>query len=49
MTRIKSRNIPTNISHNGVTEEFFFNKSFVFDMYVLIIKNTNPFSLERKI
>ena len=39
----------TNISYNGVKDEDFFDKSFVFDICVLTTKNINPFSLERKI
>ena len=39
----------TNISYNGVKEEDLFDRSFVFDIYVLTTKNINPFSLERKI
>ena len=49
MTRIKSRNVLTNISYNRVKEENFFDRSFVFDVNVLATKNINPFSLERKI
>ena len=48
-TRIKSRNFLTNISYNRVKEEDLFDKSFVFDIYVLATKNINPFSLEREI
>ena len=48
-TRIKSQNFLTNISYNGVKEENLFDRSFVFDIYVLTTKNINPFSLERKI
>ena len=32
-----------------MTKEDFFNKNFIFDVYVLITKNINPFFLERKI
>ena len=39
----------TNISYNGVKDEDFFDRSFVFDICVLTTKNINPFSLERKI
>ena len=48
-TRIKSRNFLTNISYNRVKEEDLFDRSFVFDIYVLTTKNINPFSLEREI
>ena len=47
--RIKSRNFLINISYNGVKQEDLFDRSFVFDIYVLTTKNINPFSLERKI
>ena len=47
--RIKSRNFLINISYNRVKDEDLFDRSFVFDIYVLTTKNINPFSLERKI
>ena len=37
-TRIKSRNFLTNISYNRVKEEDLFDRSFVFDIYVLTTK-----------
>ena len=37
-----------NISYNGITEEDFSNKNFVFDIYVLVTKNLDPFSIENK-
>ena len=49
MTRIKSQNFLSNISYNGVKEEDLFDRSFVFDIYVLTTKSINPCSLERKI
>ena len=48
-SRIKSRNFLTNISYNGVREDDLYDRSFVFDVYVLTTKNINPFSVERKI
>ena len=48
-TRIKSGNFLSNISYNGVKEEDLYNRNFIFDVYVLVTKNLNPFSLERKI
>ena len=39
----------TNVSHNAVKEEDLFDRSFVFNIYVLATKNINLFSLERKI
>ena len=48
-SRIKSRNFLMNISYNGVKEHNLYDRSFVFDIYVLTTKNINPFLLERKI
>ena len=48
-TITKSRNFLTNISYNGVKEKDLWDRSFVFDVYVLATKNINPFSLEQKI
>lgn len=33
----------------GITKEDFYNENVVFDVYALLTKNLNPFSLERKI
>ena len=48
-SRIKSRNFLTNILYKGVKEEDLFDQKFIFDVHILITKNTNPFSLEGKI
>ena len=48
-TPIKSWNFLTNISYNRVKEKDLFDRSFVLDIYVLMTKNINPFSLERNI
>ena len=48
-TQIKSQNFLTNISYNGVKEEDLFDRSFVFNIYVLTTKNIKLFSLEIKI
>ena len=48
-TRIKSRNFPSNISYVGINKEDFYNQNFIFDIYLLMIKNLNPFSLDRKL
>ena len=45
-TRIKSRKFLTNISYNRAKEEDLWYRNFVFDVYVLTIKNINPFSLK---
>ena len=48
-TRIKSRNFLSNISYSGINKNDFYNESFILDIYVLLVKNLNPFSLQRKI
>lgn len=48
-TRIKSRKFLTNISYKRAKEEDLWNRNFVFHVYVLTIKNINPFSLKWKI
>ena len=46
---IKSRNFLSNIAFVGINKEDFYNENFIFDVYVLISKNLNPFSLDRKL
>ena len=48
-TRIKSRKFLPNISNNDVKEEDLHDRSFIFNVYMLITKNLNPFSLKRYI
>ena len=48
-TRIKSRNFLSNISYTGINKSDFCNESFILDVYVLLIKNLNPFSLQRNV
>ena len=48
-TWIKSRNILSNISYTGISKNDFYNENFILDVYVLLVKNLNPFSLSRKI
>ena len=48
-TRIKSRNFLSNISYAGINKNDFYNESFILDVYVLVVKNLNPFSLNRKV
>ena len=48
-TRIKSRNFLSNIAYIGINKEDYYNKNFVFDVYLLLTKNLNPFSLDRKL
>ena len=48
-TRIKSRNFLSNIAYVGINREDFYSENFIFDVYLLITKNLNPFSLDRKL
>ena len=48
-THIKSRIFPSNIAYVGINKEDFYNESFIFDVYLLVMKNFNPFSLNRKL
>ena len=48
-TRIKSRNFLSNISYVAINKEDFHNENFIFDIYLLVTKNLNPFSLNRKL
>ena len=48
-TRVKSRNFLSNISYNSVSKSDFYNENFILDVYILLVKNLNPFSLQRKI
>ena len=49
ITRIKSRNFLSNISYVGIKREDFYNENFIFDIYLLMTRNLNPFSLDRKL
>ena len=44
-TRIKSRNFLSNISYTGISKNDFCSETFILDVYVLLVKNLNPFSL----
>ena len=48
-TRIKSRDFLSNIAYVGINREDFYSENFTFDVYLLITKNLNPFSLDRKL
>ena len=48
-TRVKSRNFLSNISCTSVNKCDFYNENFILDVYILLVKNSNPFSLQRKI
>ena len=44
-TRQKSRNFLSNISYNSISKADFYNKNFILDVSILLVKNLNPFSL----
>ena len=48
-TRIKSRNFFSNITYVGINKEDYYNRNFVFNVYLLLRKNLNLFSLDRKL
>ena len=48
-TRIKSRNSLSNSAYVGINKEDCYNENFIFDVYLLVTKNLNPFSLDRKL
>ena len=47
--RIKSINFLSNITYVEINKEDFYNENFIFDVYLLVTKNLNPFSLDRKL
>ena len=48
-TRIKSINFPSKKSYVGINKEDFYNEDFTFNIYLLMTKNLNPFSLDRNL
>ena len=48
-TRVKLRNFISNIGYTSISKCDFYNESFILDVYILLVKNLNPFSLQRKI
>ena len=48
-TRIKLRNFLPNIGYFGISKEDYYNENFFFDVYLLLTKNLNPFSLDAKL
>ena len=47
-TRVQSRNFLSNISYTGISKGDFYNENFILDVYILLVKNLNPFSLQQK-
>ena len=48
-TRIKSIIFLSSIYYTGISKNDFYNENFILDVYVLLVKNLNPFSLSRKV
>ena len=48
-TRVKSRNFLSNISYNSINKADFYNENLILDVFILLVKNLNLFSLQRKI
>ena len=48
-TWIKSINFLSNIAYVGVNKKDYYNENFIFHVYLLVTKNRNPFSLDRKL
>ena len=48
-THIKSRNFLCKIVYVGIDKENYYNENFVFDVYLVIIKNLNLVLLDRKL
>ena len=48
-TRVKSRNFLSNIGYTSVSKSDFYNENFILDVFILLVKNLNTFSLQRKI
>ena len=49
MTRMKPQNFLSNITYIGINKEDYYNKNFIFDVYFLLTKNLNLFSLDKKL
>ena len=48
-TPIKSINFLSNIAYVGINKQKYHNQNFIFDVHLLLTKNLNPFSLDRKL
>ena len=46
-TKIKSRNFLSNVAHVAINKEDSYNNNFIFDVYLLVTKNLNLYSLDR--
>ena len=48
-TRMKSRNVLSDIGYVGINKRYYYNENFVLNVYLLITENVNPFLLDRKL
>ena len=48
-TRVKSRNFLSSIGYTSISKCDFCNENFILDVYILLVRNLNPFSLQPKI
>ena len=49
LTRVKSRNFLSNIAYNSINKADLYNENFILNVFILLVKNLNPFSLQHKI
>ena len=49
MTRIKPQNFLSNITYIDINKEDYYNNNFIYDVYFLLTKNLNLFSLDKKL
>ena len=47
--KIQKNNFLWIIVYVSINKEDFYNRDFIFDVYLLVTKNLNPFSLDRKL
>ena len=45
---VKSRNFLQTSAYNSINKADFYNENFILDVLILLVKNLNPFSLQRK-
>ena len=48
-TIIKSGTFLSNIVYVAINKKSFYNENFIFNVYLLVTKDLNPFSLDRKL
>ena len=48
-TKVKTRNLLTNVSYRRFKPSDFKNNSFIIDILSFLVQNVNPINLERKL